>query len=62
MGRSALSKLADASDLNKEAAKIKKRDPESARALDDLARLKRKSAIKQMKRRPKKTNKAGLLG
>lgn len=59
MGRSALSKLADASDLNKEAQKIKKRDPESARELDDLARRKRKSAIKQMKRRPKRA--AGTL-
>ena len=62
MGRSALSKLADASDLNKEAQKIRKRDPESARALDDLARGKRKSAIKQMKRRPKKTKSPMVLG
>lgn len=52
MGRSALSKLSEASDLNKEANKIRKRDPESARSLDDLARNKRKSAIKQMKHRP----------
>lgn len=53
MGKSALSKLAEADDLNKTATKIRKRDGESARELDDLARRKRKSAIKQMKRRPK---------
>lgn len=54
MGRSALSKLGDADELSRQATKIKKKDPESARELDSLARLKRKSAIRQMKRRPKK--------
>ena len=58
MGRSAMSKLSEASELNKEAGKIRKRDPESARSLDDLARIKRKSAIKQMKRRPRRNKKA----
>lgn len=53
MGRSALSKLEDANLLSREATKLKKKDPVSARELDDLARSKRKSAIKQMKRRPK---------
>lgn len=54
MGRSALSKLADADELSKRATGLRKRDPESARELDNLARSKRKSAIKQLKRRPKK--------
>lgn len=53
MGRSALSKLADANELSREASKLNKKDPQSARELNDLARLKRRSAIKQMKRRPK---------
>lgn len=57
MGRSAQSKLIEADDLNKTANKIRKKDPESARQLDDLARGKRKSAIKQMKRRPKTKSK-----
>ena len=52
MSRTALGKLAEADDLNRTATKIKKRDPESARQLDDLARMKRRSAIKQMKRHP----------
>lgn len=62
MGRSALSKLADADDLNKSATRIRKRDPENARALDDLARSKRKSAIKQMRRRPKRKRTPLALG
>lgn len=53
MGRSAMSKLAEADDLDSRAGKIAKRDADSARELRDLARVKRKSAIKQMKRRPK---------
>lgn len=55
MSRTAMGKLGEADELNKTATKIRKRDPESARALDDLARGKRKSAIRQMKRRPKRT-------
>jgi len=54
MGRTAMSKLEQAGDLNKTAANIRKRDPESARELDNLARLKRKAAIKQLKKRPNK--------
>jgi len=54
MSRTAMGKLADADELNKTATKIRKRDPESARSLDDLARRKRKSAIRQMTRRPKR--------
>ena len=56
MAKSAMGKLAEADDLNKTSQRIKKRDPESARELDELARRKRKSAIKQMKRRPKNKN------
>ena len=54
MGKTAQSKLEEADDLNKTATRIRKKDAESARALDNLARSKRKSAIKQMRRRPKK--------
>lgn len=54
MGRNAMSKLAEADDLNKTATRIRKRDPDNARALDDLAHSKRRSAIRQMKRRPKR--------
>jgi len=54
MSRTALGKLGEADELNKTATKIRKRDPESARSLDDLARAKRRSAIKQLKRRPKR--------
>ena len=55
MSRTAMGKLAEADDLNKTATKIRKRDPDNARKLDDLAHTKRNSAIKQMKRRPKRT-------
>ncbi len=44
MGRSAEAKLERADGLNKTAAKIRKKDPESARELDDLARVQRRSA------------------
>jgi len=57
MSRTAMGKLSEADDLNKTAQRIRKRDPESARQLDDLARTKRRSAIKQLRRRPKR---AGL--
>lgn len=54
MGRDALSKLGEANSLNKEADKLRKRDPGAAVALDNLASKKRRSAIKQMNRRPKR--------
>jgi len=62
MGRSALSKLADANEFSKEASKLRKRDPVSARELEDVARAKRKSAIRQMKRRPKKQKTRLVMG
>lgn len=52
MGRSADSKFEEADRLDKRATNVGKRDPESARQMHDLARTKRKSAIKQMRRRP----------
>ena len=54
MGRTATSKLERANFLDKEAAKLKTKDPESADKLKELARTERRKAIKQMKRRPKK--------
>lgn len=58
MARDALGKLQEASVLDKEAAKLKAKDPVSASELQNLARLKRKSAIKQMRRRPKRRKSA----
>ena len=54
MGRTATSKLERANYLDKEATKLSKRDPESADMLKTLARIERRKAIKQMKRRPRK--------
>lgn len=54
MGKSAEDKLEKADRLNATASKIRKKDPQSARELDDLARVQRKSAIRQLKRRPKR--------
>lgn len=54
MARDALGKLSEASSLNKEADKLRKRDPAIAVALDSLASAKRRSAIKQMRHHPKR--------
>ncbi|MBA7543377.1 hypothetical protein ES705_35708 [subsurface metagenome] len=54
MGRTATSKLERANFLDKEAAKLKQKDPESADKLKELARVERRKAIRQMKARPKK--------
>jgi len=62
MGKSAQSKLGEADDLDKIAGRLRKRDPESARELGGLARAKRKSAIKQLKRRPKSGRSKTALG
>ncbi|MBA7581780.1 hypothetical protein ES708_23691 [subsurface metagenome] len=61
MGRTATSKLERANFLDKEAAKLLKKDPESADKLKELARTERRKAIRQMKRRPKKKT-TKLLG
>lgn len=62
MSRTAMGKLEEADDLNKTASRIRKRDPESARDLDALARTKRRSAIRQMRRRPKHGKTAVRIG
>jgi len=54
MGRTATSKLERANFLDKEAIKLKTKDPEASDSLKSLARTERRKAIKQMKRRPKK--------
>ena len=54
MGRTATSKLERAGFLDNEASKLVKRDPEASGMLRDMARLERRKAIRQMKRRPKK--------
>lgn len=51
MARDALGKLAEADELDGRAAKLMKKDPASARELKQLARGKRKSAIKQLRKR-----------
>ncbi len=61
MGKSAESKLERADYLNSQASKIRKKDAQSARELDDLARTTRRSAIRQLKRRPKRKAKSGLV-
>lgn len=57
MARDAMGKLMEASTLNKEADKLRKRDPAAAVSLDGLASRKRRSAIRQMSRRPKRKRK-----
>ncbi len=57
MGRTAVSKLDRANFLDKEAQKLTKKDPESKRELQDLARQERTRAIKQLKTRPKRKKK-----
>lgn len=61
MGRDAMSKLAEADELNKTAIRIRKRDPVNARKLDDLASRKRNSAIKQMSRHPKRKSSSQVV-
>lgn len=55
MGRTALSKLLGAKELDKMADALKTRDPEASRQLADEANKVRKRAIRQMRRRPKKS-------
>lgn len=55
MARDAMGKLSEADELDKIATKITKRDPVSARKMQNLARTKRGQAIRQMQRRPKKS-------
>lgn len=62
MGKSSMSKLNDADELNRMAAKLTKSDPESSHELKELARAKRRQAIRQMKRRPKKRHEKVLIG
>lgn len=54
MGRSAMSKLGDARELDKEATRMKKGDPEAAERLSGLARKKRRAAIRQLNRAPRR--------
>lgn len=54
MGRTAMSKFREAKELDKQADGLRKRDAESAIAIDALAHAKRKSAIRQMRRKPGK--------
>ena len=61
MARTALGKLAEADELHKTAVRIKKNDAASAQELEELARTKRKSAIRQMKRRPGGKKKGAAL-
>ena len=60
MARDALGKLREADELNKTATKIRKKDPASAAELDVLARGKRKSAIKQLRTKPRGRKSTGL--
>ena len=62
MARDAMGKLAEADDLDRTASRIAKKDAQSARELRQLARSKRHSAIKQMRRRPKRRENTALRG
>ncbi len=54
MARDAMGKIREARELDKLADGLRKRDPASASAFDNLAIKKRKSAIRQMRGAPKK--------
>ncbi|MBA7699202.1 hypothetical protein ES703_107892 [subsurface metagenome] len=54
MARSALGKIAEATQLRKTAAQLTKADPSNAVALRELAHKKVSMAIRQMRRKPKK--------
>lgn len=54
MGRDAMSKFAEAKELDRQADALRKRDPGAAVSMDNLARSKRRMAIRQMRRRPKR--------
>lgn len=54
MGRDAMSKFEEAKILDKQADGLRKRDPVAAVQMDNLARHKRRAAIKQMRRKPGK--------
>lgn len=54
MGKSAMDKIRDAGELRKEASKLQKSDPTSARMLRDVASKKTRAAIKQLRSRPKR--------
>jgi hypothetical protein len=55
MGRDAMSKFSEAKELDKQADALRKRDPGAAVSMDNLARRKRRQAIRQMNRRPKRS-------
>lgn len=61
MARDAMGRLAEADELNKIASRIRKRDPNNARKLDNLASSKRNSAIKQLGRRPKRRGSSTVI-
>jgi len=54
VARDALGKLAEAKQLDALADGLRKRDPAAAAQLDNAAKAKRRSGIKQLRRRPKK--------
>jgi len=54
MGKSAMSKFVEADTLDKQADRLKKRDPVVSDQIANLAHRKRLAGIKQMRRRPKK--------
>lgn len=59
MGRTAEDKLREADLLHGHAVRVRKSDPGSADALEAAARRKRASAIKQLRRRPKRRGPGG---
>jgi len=54
MARDAIGKLAESDALHAHAVRIKKRDPSGAAALEALASKKVRSAVKQLRGKPRK--------
>ncbi len=54
MARDAIGKLAEADTIHKMAVKIKARDPSGSAALESLAAAKVRSAVKQLRTKPKR--------
>jgi len=62
MSKTGVEYLAEAAQIRKEAGRMRKADSAGAAALEVIAHEKVKSAIKRMKRRPRKRRKVAAFG
>lgn len=60
MARTAIGRLGEAKELDKLADSLKTRDPASSRAIQEKANALRRSAIKQLGRKPKKKSRGDM--